>query len=68
MKLSEYLKIHNLSYAEFGRMISKDRVQARRYALEEVNPREQETINKITEVTNGAVTANDFYGAEANDQ
>lgn len=61
MKLADYLEAHNLTYAEFGRMIratGKDTV--RRYATGRI-PQEP-YMTRIAEATGGKVTANDFFG------
>ena len=65
MKLAEFLRTHELSYAEFARMIGasgKDTV--RRYALGERKPTEK-YMERIAEATNFKVTANDFFGIAA---
>lgn len=65
MKLAEYLEAHELSYAEFARMIGaegKDTV--RRYADGARKPNEK-YMARIAEATGGKVTANDFFGIAA---
>ena len=65
MKLSDYIAAHDLSYAEFARMIGvtgKDTV--RRYAELGRIPSEKLMI-RIVEATGGKVTANDFFGIAA---
>jgi hypothetical protein len=61
MKLADYLAAHNLSYAEFARMIhAKGKDTVRRYATGRI-PQEP-YMTRIAEATGGKVTANDFFG------
>ena len=58
MKLRTYLDQHRISASEFARLINVRRMTVHRYLGDRV-PR-PEILKRITEATNGAVTANDF--------
>jgi transcriptional regulator with XRE-family HTH domain len=51
----------NLSDADFGALIERTRQAVHRYRTGERVP-DQTTLEKIFEVTGGAVTPNDFFG------
>lgn len=51
----------NLSDAEFGALIERSRQAVHRYRSGDRMP-DQATMEKIFEVTDGAVTPNDFFG------
>jgi len=62
MKLSDYIAAHDLSYAEFARMIGvTGKVTVQRYADGTRKPTE-ELMHRIAEATNFKVTPNDFFG------
>ncbi len=60
MKLSEYLKISGLTYEQFGCAIGCSGSECFRYAKGIHRPRKPR-MDRIKEVTLGAVQANDFY-------
>jgi hypothetical protein len=67
MKLSTYLRDHKISLGDFAGMVGLDKHGARtvnRWALGERIPRPA-TLARITAVTNGAVTPNDFFAPPA---
>lgn len=64
MRLAEYLKDRKLSDGKFAEKIGKSRQTVHRYKNGERFP-EKDALNKIFEVTGGAVTANDFTGIAA---
>ena len=51
----------NLSDADFGALIERTRQAVHRYRTGDRMP-DQATMEKIFEVTGGAVTPNDFFG------
>lgn len=59
MKLSDYLEQNNLTDAEFGVMIGKDRSSVTRLRAGSTKP-SWDTAQKIADATHGAVTPNDF--------
>lgn len=61
MQLAIYLDTNHISDAEFGRLIGVERQAVGRYRSGERFPAKP-ILNKIFEVTNGQVTANDFAG------
>lgn len=65
MLLSEHLKAKKLTYAAFGRLSGLPRVTVRQYALGLRRPRSPDVMRRIAEASEGCVTANDFYAAEA---
>lgn len=62
MTLAKYLELKKLSYAAFGRLCDLPRVTVRQYALGQRTRISEENLRRIVKVTNGKVTANDFYG------
>jgi transcriptional regulator with XRE-family HTH domain len=63
MKLSEYLAAHDLTDPAFAALVGCDRTTVLRWRSAKVMP-EREQMRRIAEVTEGAVTANDFYDIE----
>lgn len=63
MKLAEYLKLANLTDADFAQRIGVERSTVTRLRGDQIPTRE--VMRAIAEATNGAVTANDFYGIAA---
>jgi transcriptional regulator with XRE-family HTH domain len=61
MRLAEYLADRDLSDGAFAEMIGVEPQTVHRYKSGKRFPR-QRVLSKILEVTNGAVTANDFAG------
>ncbi len=60
MQLEEYIINNSLNAASFGRLIGvKSRATVGRYLKGRVP--DKHIINKIAAITNGKVTANDFY-------
>jgi transcriptional regulator with XRE-family HTH domain len=66
MKLETYLAGNGISIAAFAEVIRTSHEAVRRYALGERVPR-PEIMARISKATNGAVTANDFVPAIADD-
>ena len=64
MKLSEWLHKNNTSAADFAESIDLSVQAAYKYIGGERIPR-PEIMKRISEVTLGAVTPNDFYNIEA---
>lgn len=65
MKLSEYIKTHNITPADLARLLgAKSRSTAYRYLSGTRKKPSQEMMQRISEATGGAVTANDFYDIE----
>lgn len=60
MKLGAYLELQKITLEAFGKSIGRTRQAVSRYVAEERIP-DRETMAKIVEATDGAVTANDFY-------
>lgn len=60
MKLAEWKKIQGLTNQELGQMLGAETETARSWVAGEVIPR-PEKMRLIHEITDGAVTANDFY-------
>lgn len=60
MRLSQYLENKGLNYKQFSEMLGVTETSVYRYAAGLRIPR-PEQINSITQLTDGAVTANDFY-------
>lgn len=58
MKLSDYLKRHNVSRDQFAALIGVDRVSVYRWETGKAFPIRH--LSKITAETKGKVTANDF--------
>lgn len=67
MKLSAYLEKHNLSDDKFAELIGKSRPTVSRLRRQEKTGQlpSRETIEAIARATNGEVTANDFWLADA---
>lgn len=61
MQLTQWLSIHDLTAAEFGRRVGVGRATALRYAKGQRIP-DRDVMARIVRETGGAVTANDFYG------
>lgn len=59
MTLSEWLRSQNMSHEEFAERIGRDRSAVTRYVNGTRMPR-REVLEQIADVTDGAVTANDF--------
>jgi transcriptional regulator with XRE-family HTH domain len=59
MKLAQYLSERRMSASEFADRVGKDRSTVGRWIDGSARPR-WDDIPKITEATNGAVTADDF--------
>ena len=62
MQLRQYIHSNNISVNEFAASISVKRNAVYRYMRGESNPRHEIMCN-ILSVTNGQVTANDFYSS-----
>ena len=60
MQLADYLKKHKKSHDAFGREIGVAGATVSRYANKQRHP-EPEIMQKIIDVTNAQVTANDFF-------
>lgn len=63
MRLSEYLKTHKLTTYDFAELVQVSQAAVQRYATGQRIP-DEEIMPRIYAVTNGTVTANDFYGLE----
>jgi transcriptional regulator with XRE-family HTH domain len=59
MRLQEYLAINHISRADFARKVDVSVESVRRYLTGRVP--ETSVMSKIIEVTEGKVTANDFF-------
>lgn len=64
MKLAEYLQKHSLSASEFARRIGVSHSAVVRYRNGKRRP-DWQTLQKITEETGGAVSAQDFFEKSA---
>lgn len=64
MRLSDYLTKHKLSEDQFAELIGVNRSTVNRLKRTNQKPSEQ-TLAAIVRVTNGKVTANDFWLAVA---
>jgi 3,4-dihydroxy 2-butanone 4-phosphate synthase/GTP cyclohydrolase II len=64
MKLAEYLEQHQIRRSDFAARIGKSQSYITMICSGEVWP-SREAVSRITEVTGGAVTANDFVGLDA---
>lgn len=64
MRLQEYLTETDTTRAEFARQIGVKHITITRYVNEGRVP-EPSVMEKIIEVTEGKVTANDFFGLAA---
>jgi len=63
MKLAEYLAANKISQAEFAQAIGASQVAVSRYATGRRMPRRDHLL-KIRDVTDGAVSADDFLETE----
>lgn len=61
MKLASFLQQAEIKPSEFARQIGVPRQTLHRYLAGERTPR-SEVLNRIRDVTKGAVTPNDFFG------
>lgn len=65
MPLPDYLNEHDLTFAEFGRVINASRMTVRRWTLPEGNPSRNlpspDMMVKIYVGTSGEVEPNDWY-------
>jgi transcriptional regulator with XRE-family HTH domain len=64
MRLQDYLSEHGVTRAEFARRLGVKHISVTRYVSEGRVP-EPSVMEKIIEVTDGKVTANDFFGLAA---
>jgi predicted DNA-binding protein (UPF0251 family) len=64
MRLEDYLQTTGMTRAEFARRIGVRHITVTRYVQEGRVP-ESSVMGKIIEVTEGKVTANDFFGIAA---
>jgi predicted transcriptional regulator len=64
MKLADYLAANKISQTDFAQSIGASQVAVSRYAAGRRTPRKDHLL-KIREVTDGAVSANDFLETEA---
>lgn len=64
MKLTAYLEEHDLSDADFGALIGKDRTTVSRIRRGVLMPT-PELMRVIMDVTAGAVMPNDHFGIDA---
>lgn len=62
MKLSDYLERHNIKRSDFAERISKSQSYVTMLCQGEIWP-SRGVVERIYQVTNGAVTANDFVEA-----
>lgn len=60
-KLKKYLKNNNITQKKFAELIGVDKMTLWRYVQGSRIPKPK-IMQKIFELTNGQVTANDFYG------
>ena len=63
MKLDEYLSSKKITDAAFGELIGRQQSSVNRLRRGETKP-DWKTIERIVEITNGAVTPNDFLGSD----
>ena len=63
MTLTQYLKQHDLTDEAFAAMIDVERSTVSRLRGSQIPKRD--IMHRIVQATNGAVTANDFYGVAA---
>ena len=64
MKLADYLTDRNIKPADFGTQIGVSYEAVRRYCVGQRIP-DRKTMALIFSATQGAVTADDFFGLEA---
>jgi len=62
--LSDYMSAHNLTDDDVAAAVERSRVTISRIRRRKVRP-DWDTIQKIKEFTNGAVTADDFADLDA---
>ncbi len=67
MKLKNYLKLYKISNIEFSKKIGISNISLSRYINGERIP-EKNTLNKIFQLTNGLVDANDFLLFKSNSE
>jgi len=60
MKLDNFIKTNGMTYEEFAKSISVAPPTVSRYAKGKRKPKDG-IMRRINKVTNGQVTANDFY-------
>lgn len=65
MQLIDYLKENDLSQAEFARLVGESLQNVNRYVRGKRKPSDENVMQRIYNVTGGAVTANDFYNLGA---
>jgi antitoxin CcdA len=61
MTLSDYLKANSLSLQAFGERVGVAHTTVMRWASGESAPRGRATLQRVSEATDGAVTAADFF-------
>jgi len=61
MRLSEYLRVNEVTLADFAGQVGRSAATISRIARG-VNDPDAETLRQIVRATNGAVTPNDFFG------
>ena len=61
MKLATWIKIKDVNIKKFAKKIGKNRGVVHKYIYESVIPK-RDVMVKIYCITQGAVSANDFYG------
>lgn len=62
MKLSEYLESNQISFSDFAKQIgAKSRATVYRYVNGDRKMPSPAMLDRIYNITNGAVCANDFY-------
>lgn len=61
MPLKDWLSANNKTFGEFGAEIGRSGEAVRRYAIGLRIP-DRDTMPEIARATDGAVTANDFFG------
>jgi transcriptional regulator with XRE-family HTH domain len=64
MRLSDYLNSKGISRYDFAAKIGRSPEAVRRYMTGDRKP-EEETMRLIAQITEGEVTANDFFGIAA---
>jgi len=60
MKLTQYLKENSITPASFAEKVGVSSVSIHRYCVEDRTPK-KEVMRAIAQITNGAVTPNDFF-------
>ncbi len=61
MKLAKWIKNQNITIPAFAKEIGKNRSLVHKYVYGKAIPK-QDAMVKIYQLTQGAVSANDFYG------